>query len=349
MPSITSGRVLVTGANGYVATWVLKYLLERSFSVRGTIRSESKAAHLREHFKSYRDRLELVVIEDITKEGAFDTATDGVDAIMHVASPVNLHAEEPDEVIVPAVQGTLSILQTALKYRSTVKRVIITSSCAAVMTPPQAGLPPRVFDENDWNEWSVQHVREKGREANPMDKYRASKVLAERAAWEFYEREKSKLGGELRWDLVVLAPPYVFGPVIHEAPSLDQFGGTARDWYDHVIKGDLSGDALVKNGFEYVDVRDFAHAELLALITPQAGGERFIIRGGSFVWQDFVNAARRYSEKIPPGDPSYDPSKAVYPTKYNTKKARRILGIEFRSLEETTKDSLEDFKSRGWL
>ncbi|KAI0349758.1 NAD-P-binding protein [Trametes cingulata] len=349
MPSITSGLVLVTGANGYVATWVLKYLLERSFSVRGTIRSESKAAHLREYFKSYRERLELVVIEDITKEGAFDAAVNGVDAIMHVASPVNLRAEDPDELIIPAVQGTLNLLQSALKYRSTVKRVIITSSCAAVMTPPQAGVAPRVYDENDWNEWSVQHVREKGRDAIPLDKYRASKVLAERAAWEFYEREKSKLGGELGWDLVVLAPPYVFGPVIHEAPSLDRFSGTARDWFDHVVKGDLSGDALVKNGYEYVDVRDFAHAELLALITPKAGDERFIIRGGSFVWQDFVNAARRYSKKIPPGEPSYDRSKAVFPAIYNTEKSRRILGIEYRSLEETTRDSVEDFKAKGWL
>lgn len=67
MPAITSGRVLVTGANGYVAVWVLKYLLERSFTVRGTIRSESKGAYLRELFKAHGDKLEVVVVPDITK------------------------------------------------------------------------------------------------------------------------------------------------------------------------------------------------------------------------------------------------------------------------------------------
>ncbi len=67
MPAITSGRVLVTGANGYVAVWVLKYLLERSFTVRGTVRSESKAAYLRDYFKAHGDKLELFVVDDITK------------------------------------------------------------------------------------------------------------------------------------------------------------------------------------------------------------------------------------------------------------------------------------------
>ncbi|KAI0674147.1 NAD-P-binding protein [Trametes maxima] len=350
MPAITSGRVLVTGANGYVAAWVLKYLLDRSFSVRGTVRSESKATYLRDYFKAYKNTLELVVIADITKPAAFDAATEGVDAILHVASPVDLRADDPDEVIVPAIKGTESILQSALKHRATVKRVIITSSCASVLTPPQPGSAPRVFQETDWNDWSLAHVREVGRAASGMDKYRASKVLAERAAWDFFERENKALGPEgLGWDLVTLCPPFVFGPVIHEAPSLEQFSGTARDWFNHVVKGDLSGDALTKNGYEYVDVRDFAHAELLALITPIAGGERFIIRGGSFIWQEFINVARRYSDKIPEGNPSYNPSLAEYPVKYNAEKGIRILGIQYRTLEETTKDSIEDFKARGWL
>ncbi len=67
MPAITSGKVLVTGANGYVAAWVLKDLLENGFAVRGTVRSESKAAHLRSYFKAFGDKLEFVVVGDITK------------------------------------------------------------------------------------------------------------------------------------------------------------------------------------------------------------------------------------------------------------------------------------------
>lgn len=67
MPAITSGKVLVSGANGYIAVWIVKYLLEQGFSVRGTVRSESKTAHLKELFKSYGDKLELVIVDDITR------------------------------------------------------------------------------------------------------------------------------------------------------------------------------------------------------------------------------------------------------------------------------------------
>ena len=66
MPAVTSGKVLVTGANGYIAVWILKSLLEAGYSVRGTVRSESKAGHLREVFKSYGDKLEIVIVADIT-------------------------------------------------------------------------------------------------------------------------------------------------------------------------------------------------------------------------------------------------------------------------------------------
>ncbi|KAI0635004.1 NAD-P-binding protein [Trametes polyzona] len=352
MPTVTSGRVLVTGANGYVAVWVLKYLLERSFEVRGTVRSESKGTYLRDLFEAYGDNLELVVVDDITKEGAFDAAVEGVDAILHVAAPVNLHAVDPDEVIVPGVNGAVNILKSAVKHRATVKRVVFTSSCAAIVTPPESlDAKPRVFDENDWNDAAVKEVQEKGRDAFPLNKYRASKVLAERAAWEFYEKEKARMGAEgLGWDFVVLAPPYIFGPVLHEVPSFDAFSGTARLWYNRVVKGIETGHgAWMNNGYEYVDVRDFAHAEVLALISPDVGGERIITCGQRFTWQGFVNIASRYSDKIPGTDPSHDPSKLTPLASYNSEKSRRLLGIQYRSLEETTKDTLEDLKSRGWL
>ncbi|KAI0827009.1 D-lactaldehyde dehydrogenase [Trametes gibbosa] len=354
MPGVTSGRVLVTGANGYVAVWVLKYLLERSFIVRGTVRSESKGTYLKELFKEHGDRLEISIVPDITQTEAFDTAAQDVDAILHIASPVILDADDPNDVIVPAVLGTSSILGSALKHRATVKRVVITSSVAAIANPLAPGEAPRMLNEEDWNQVSVKEVEAKGRAAPSMHKYRASKVLAERTAWEFWEREKRKLsqelGEELGWDLVVLNPPFVYGPFIHEAPTLQALGGTARQWYDHVVEGDLSGDALLKEGFDWVDVRDVAHAEVLSLITPAAGGERLIIRGGSYVWQKFINAARRFSDKIPPGDvKAYDPAKICQANSYTSEKGQRILGIRYRTLEETTKDTIEDFQARGWV
>ncbi|KAI0777493.1 NAD-P-binding protein [Trametes elegans] len=358
MPAITSGRVLVTGANGFVAVWILKYLLERSFSVRGTVRSERKGAYLKELFKSFGDKLEIVVVEDITKPDAFDAALDGVDGVLHVASPVDLAADDPNDLIVPAVKGAENVLQSVMKHRDTVKRVVITSSCTAVMTPPHPpapGVPPqaRVFSEHDWNEYSVEEVRTKGRAALPMDKYRASKVHEERTAWAIYERERERAratGEELGWDLVSLAPPLVFGPVLHEAPTVDNgITGTARMWHKYVVQGASAEDAPVKGGYAWVDVRDFAHSEILALITPEAGGERFIISAGRFTWQESIDAARRYSDTIPPGDESFDLSKVQYLVEYNADKSRRILGISYRSIDECARDSLEVYKGKGWL
>ena len=91
-----SAKVLVTGANGYLATWVVKKYLEAGYSVRGTVRSLSKSAFLNDIFGHYGDRFELVVVEDITKDGAFDEAVKGVDAIAHTASPVHFNITKPD-------------------------------------------------------------------------------------------------------------------------------------------------------------------------------------------------------------------------------------------------------------
>jgi nucleoside-diphosphate-sugar epimerase len=108
------------------------------------------------------------------------------------------------DLIVPAVRGTTSILNSALKYGSTVKRLILTSSVAAVREETAV---PRVFTESNWNNSAVEAVKTKGSEAGPVAIYLASKTLAEKAAWEFVDAHKS----EISWDLVAINPPFIFG------------------------------------------------------------------------------------------------------------------------------------------
>ena len=213
---------------------------------------------------------------------------------------------EPDELIVPAVQGTTGILKSAQKYGTSVKRVVITSSCAAVLTPTTE---PRVFSEANWNEASIQEVKEKGRDAAGPAKYRASKTLAEKAAWEFYEQNKASLP----WDLVVLNPPFVYGPIMHECGAPEELNQSMRDWYRVIVEGKIDNETLVNGGCVvqsadfggipmcgadrgldvrhsramYVDVRDIAQAHTLALLKPEAGDNRFIISAGPYKWQDF--------------------------------------------------------------
>ena len=176
----------------------------------------------------------------LQQEGAFDEAVQGVDAVAHTASPFHFKGGDPAELIGPAVHGTTGVLVSALKYGSSVRRIVITSSCASVLTPSPE---PRVFSEEDWNTTSPKEVQEKGKEATQADKYRASKTLAEKAAWEFV---KSK-GAELSWDLVVLNPPFVFGPVIHEIVEAEKLNSSMHDWWA-VVTGKKDNDYLASFG-----------------------------------------------------------------------------------------------------
>ena len=102
-----------------------------------------------------------------------------------------------------------------------------------------------MFSETDWNEASIVEVNEKGHAAASMAKYRASKTLAERAAWEFWEKRKN----EVQWDLVVVNPPFVFGPFLHEVDKPENLNESARAFYETVVKGVLDDDALGSVGY----------------------------------------------------------------------------------------------------
>ncbi|PSS37211.1 hypothetical protein PHLCEN_2v944 [Hermanssonia centrifuga] len=347
MPTISSGSVLVTGANGYIAVWIVKTLLEQGYSVRGTVRSPPKGSHLKETFKEYGARLQVVVVEDMITEGAFDEAVKGVVGIIHTASPVHTHADDPDELIVPAVGGTLSVLRSALVHGTSVKRLVITSSCATVV---QEDPNPRVFDEESFNDLAVKEVELKGREARPIDKYRASKTLAERAAWSFVEERERDIG----WDLVVLNPPWVFGPVLQHVAANDpqNLNTSMLEWFNNVVKRKRDDEFLASIGTAWVDVRDLALAHVLALQKEAAGGNRFIISAGPYKWQDLVSAAHAIDPSLPPGNTSYEPSTAAHHARFDASKADQCFGFTratYRSMEATTADILKQFKQNGWI
>ncbi|KAH9896687.1 NAD-P-binding protein [Cubamyces lactineus] len=341
MPAISSGKVLITGANGFIAAWAVKSFLDAGFSVRGTVRSPSKAEHLKTIFSSYGDRLELAIVPDMAADHAFDEAVLGVDAIVHTASPVHLHADKPEDMIDPAVNGTLGVMRSATlpNQRLSVKRIVFLSSCATVYT--RNAPEPRVYDESCWNDADVQEVEEKGRDASPHAKYSASKVLAEKRAWEFYEEKKA----ELPWDFVVVNPPWVFGPTLHEVGrEPESLNDSNRLLYNAITKGAYSVPPNC-----WVDARDLAYSLVLALKTPAAGGQRFIVCRGTFKWEDFALTASKMTDKVQAPSPSYDPATVVHKTAYNARKAQATLDITYHSLDDTVADIVKDWKSRGWL
>ncbi|KAJ7466026.1 D-lactaldehyde dehydrogenase [Mycena latifolia] len=338
MPAVSSGKVLVSGANGFIAAWVVRSLLEEGFSVRGAVRSENKGVHLREMFASYGDKFELVVVPDMAREGAFDDAVKGVHAIEHTASPTNMNVDDPAELITPAIEGTVGILQSALVHGTSVRRVVVTSSAWAVL---QRSKEPKTFSERDWDDEAPAEVAALGAAASAVAKYAAAKTLAERAAWDFVEKHKSEIG----WDLVVLNPPGVFGPHIHDAPTPNALRTSPRRFYTTLTEP--SSDAERSRLVAWVDVRDLARAHVLALVKAAAGGERIIISAGSFVWQDCLDAAPdspQDQKGVPGGEKG-----AVRRIRFDASKSARVLGMTaYRGLEEMVRDTVADWEARGW-
>ncbi|KAF9527862.1 hypothetical protein CPB83DRAFT_855320 [Crepidotus variabilis] len=355
MPVAHSGsKVLVSGANGYIAMWVVRTLLEQGYQVRGTVRSKDKGEFLKQYFSQIglADKFEFVIVEDIIKEGAFDEAVKGVDAVEHVASPFTYDIKASDDLLGPAVQGTVGILRSAIKTGTQIKRIVITSSCAAVLNPTTI---PTKFSEKDWNTTAEEEFKRLGEKTPVMSLYRLSKTRAERAAWDFYNEHKSKL----TWDLVIINPPFVFGPPIHNIKSPKSLNLSLQFWFDAVFLAEnYKTKEVLSVSNSWVDVRDTALGHVLALQKEEAGGERIITCGGGFIWQEWIQAANALPE---------NPLKANYPDfqrgfpeileanpqrivtiSYDISKEQRLFGMKYKTQAETTKDTLEEFAKRGW-
>jgi nucleoside-diphosphate-sugar epimerase len=252
--------VLVTGASGYIAGHCVKELLEHGYLVRGTVRSlqdQRKVAHLHALKESAGARLDLVEA-DLTRDAGWREAVSGCTYVLHVASPFPASVpEDEDEIVRPAVEGTRRVLE-ASAAAGTVRRVVLTSSVAAIAFghDPQ---PDKVYTETDWSN------------AARCEPYQKSKTLAERAAWDLV----AALPDGKRFELTVINPGFVAGPV------LGRICGTSGEVVRRLLVRDIP--ACPEIGWAIVDVRDVARAHRLAMETPGAAGNRYIV-AGDHVW-----------------------------------------------------------------
>ena len=258
--------ILVTGGTGFIGSWCIAQLLERGYHVRTTIRDASKAAKVRTAIATEiqaDDRLSFA-LADLTSDDGWDAAMQGCDGVLHVASPLGGNAETSgDALIAPARDGTLRVLRAAVK--AGVKRVVMTSAAATARPPRGSAMDG---DESIWSDPD-----------DPLlDPYRRSKILAERAAWDFMEAE----GGQTEFTAIL--PGAVFGPLL----SRNDFGSV---WF---VKRLLDGQppALMRMGLSIVDVRDLAKAHIDALELPAAAGERFLVTGTPLWMADMAQILR---------------------------------------------------------
>ncbi|KAI0325591.1 NAD-P-binding protein [Cubamyces sp. BRFM 1775] len=361
MPALyPPAKVLVTGANGFVGCWIVRLLLEAGYAVRAAVRTPDKARTLTTQITSKYPggAFECAVVPDITKDGAFDECLLGVEGVVHTATPVTFDLDDPAEYIEPAVKGTLGILYSAAKYTyiRTVKRIVFTSSISAVA---DVILPPTktvIRTEDDWNSTSVEIVEKTGKAAPGVDKYSTSKVKSERAAWQFYEKNKHRLS----YDLSVVAPAWIFGPLPDDPPSPEDIASASMKlaWtqmFSVPVPPASSPPAI----YNYVHILDVAEMHLRVLNTEDAGGKRFLASAGVCVFQDWCMFLSNSQTLLAPGLGKLHPprpsrpareEKALRPhTVFSGKRAENELGIVYKPLAEMVKDIVDDFHGRGWL
>ncbi len=328
--------VLLTGISGFIAKHIAVRLLDAGFAVRGSVRSLDKAdvvhdtvlAHVKDK-ASVGERLSFVEL-DLTDDAGWVEAMAGIDVLMHTASPFPLvQPKNEQDVIKPAVEGTLRALRAA--RTAGVERVVLTSSVAAIM---EGNHPDRPLNEDDWTDPTSPNV-------NP---YSRSKTLAERAAWDFVAREAPDM------KLTVINPGFVLGP------ALDGDYGTSLAVIERLLRA--KDPMLPRFGFTCVDVRDIADMHVSAIGIGESAGKRFAGVAGFLWFSDIArvvkdtNPDRKIPTRVAPDLMIrmlglFDPAiRTIVPMlgvrqEVDSSRARDVLGIAFRPLDEAVRDAAE--------
>lgn len=337
--------VLVTGATGYVAGWLVKKLLDEGITVHAAVRNpdkKEKVAHLDAIAKKSKGSIEYFK-SDLLENGSYAEAMKECELVFHTASPFTTIVKDPQKDLVdPAVLGTENVLETASKTPS-VKRVVVTSSCAAIYTDAIdcEKAPGGVLTEDVWNTTS-------SLEYQP---YSFSKTLAEKKAWELAKNQS-------QWDLVTINPSFVLGPPLNPHATTSESFTIMKQLGDGTMKM-----GAPKMGIGLVDVRDVAEAHFLAGFTPAAKG-RYITSAHN---TDFLEMSLALHPKFGKDYPL--PKKALpkwllllvgpmanklFTKKYvrnnvnvewkaDNSKIKNDLGITFRAMQTTMEETFQVF------
>ncbi|CAG9983681.1 unnamed protein product, partial [Clonostachys byssicola] len=314
---MSKGTVLITGASGFLGSHIAARLIIQGYKIRATFRSDSKS----QLFKNILggNNVETCIVADITAPGAFMEAIVGADFVIHTASPFTFKVTDINkDLIQPAVEGTTRMLE-AIASSSTVKRVVLTSSFAAVVDPTKGPRAGYAYTEEDWNPMTPEKALE-----NNLFGYQASKTFAEKAAWDFI---KSNVGNEKTPSLVTICPPMIFGPV-HPASGITK--DALNESSAQLLNAVTSADPTPTRMPVFVDVRDVAQAHVDALdVARIPNSERFVVCAGKFTWaaiKEIYESGVASAESMSPADDYYS---------IRAKKIEDMMGIKWISLQSS--------------
>ncbi|OQO01317.1 hypothetical protein B0A48_12872 [Cryoendolithus antarcticus] len=337
-------RVLLTGGSGFIAAHVLDILLERGHSVVTTVRSQEKANKIKDaHPKYGKDKLDFAIVEDIAQEHAFDKAVVSdppFEIVIHTASPFHFNVKDVQkELLDPAIIGTTGVLKSIAKSAPSVKRVVITSSFASIINPFEGDWPSHTYSEKDWNPINAEQAVE-----NPAAGYRASKTFAEKAAWDFVEKEKPN------FSLATMCPPLVLGPIVHYLNSLDGLN-TSNQRIRDIMQGKAKEEIAPTGTYIWVDVRDLALCHVLAGEKEEAANKRFFITAGYFSNKEIAQIVGKNYPQYEDGLPTEKTPGGGYPEggiyKWDNSRVKEVLGVKFRTLEESIVDTVKSLQAVG--
>ncbi|TKY89334.1 hypothetical protein EX895_001865 [Sporisorium graminicola] len=328
---------LVTGANGFIASFLVKRLVEEGAHVKATVRRQTSGDRVKQSISpDAKGKLEILLTPDITVKGAFKTALKDVTHVFHTASPVPGPGmtDTKKHFLDPARAGTLSLLQDA-RETPTVQKVVYTSSSAAILDLSRIHTG-NTHTEKDWNPITYEHsleIGEKLKSSNPAEVqqacfgvYTASKRVAEEAAWDFIEQSKSSFAFVAVHPVVVIGKPTL--------PCVGIEGSNAFLWNTLTTRPtqDLAGPSA------FVDLADTVEGHIQAMNKDEANGGRFLLTAGSPLHHEIIRWAKDRQASLPfdkveePEDAEDVRSKM---TKFDNTQSTKVLGIKYRSVKES--------------
>ncbi len=344
--------VLVTGGNGYIASWLVKYLLEDGIDVHATVRNpddERKVGHLRKIADKARGTLTLFKA-DLLEGGAFDTAMQSCELVFHTASPFVIRGitDAQKQLVDPAVNGTRNVLESVNRTAG-VKRVVLTSSVASIYgdAADAQRVPGGVFTESDWNtSSSLTH-----------QPYSYSKVSAERVAWDIAKAQQPD--AQHLWDLLTINPSFVLGPSLGRGSDSTSLS-TMKQFTNGTLR--MGAPALE---LSVVDVRDVALAHIKAGFTPAASGRHIVVSESMTLLQMGKVLAKHFGKRYP--FPRRQTPKALVwliapmagltrkfvtdnigrSLRFDNSYARKDLDMSFRPVEQTLVDHFQQMIDDG--